>query len=165
MAIPVPATTWYGANSDFGEGDPYNLALVDRGERRLKALGYFKSVKITEQPGSAPDRVVLDVALQEKQTGNFFISGGYSTIAGMLAQVSISDTNLFSAPAIPRKPRSPTANMPEASISLSAIRGSWASAVGVGVDAPRKPDLCQQQPGLQHADVRGEIFGRHAAER
>ncbi|MFZ0375170.1 MAG: outer membrane protein assembly factor BamA [Xanthobacteraceae bacterium] len=80
---------------DFGEGDPYNLALVDRGERRLKALGYFKSVKITEQPGSAPDRVVLDVALQEQQTGNFFISGGYSTTAGVLAEVSISDTNVF----------------------------------------------------------------------
>ncbi len=80
---------------DFGEGDPYNPALVDRGERRLKALGYFKSVKITEQPGSAPDRVVLDVALQERQTGNFFISGGYSTTLGMLAQVSISDTNFF----------------------------------------------------------------------
>ncbi len=80
---------------DFGEGDPYNPALVDRGERRLKALGYFKSVKITEQPGSAPDRVVLDVELQEQRTGNFFISGGYSTSAGMLAQVSIADTNLF----------------------------------------------------------------------
>ena len=80
---------------DFGEGDPYNPALVDRGERRLKALGYFKSVKITEQPGSAPDRVALDVALQEQQTGNFFISGGYSTTAGMLAEVSISDTNVF----------------------------------------------------------------------
>ena len=29
----------------------------------------------------------------------------------------------------------------------------------------REPDVCQQQPGLQHADVRGEIFRRHAAER
>ncbi len=80
---------------DFGEGDPYNRALVDRGERRLKALGYFKSVKIVTQPGSAPDRVVLDVDLQERQTGNFFVSGGYSTTDGMLAQVSISDTNFF----------------------------------------------------------------------
>ena len=32
---------------------------------------------------------------QERQTGNFFISGGYSTTDGMLAQVSISDTNFF----------------------------------------------------------------------
>lgn len=80
---------------DFGEGDPYNRALVDRGARRLKALGYFKSVKIATQPGSAPDRVVLDVELQEQQTGNFFISGGYSTTDGMLAEVSISDRNFF----------------------------------------------------------------------
>ena len=80
---------------DFGEGDPYNRALAERGERRLKALGYFKSVKIATRPGSAPDRVVLDVDLQEQQTGNFFISGGYSTTDGMLAEVSISDTNFF----------------------------------------------------------------------
>jgi outer membrane protein insertion porin family len=80
---------------DFGEGDAYNRALIDRGERRLKALGYFKSVKITAQPGSAPDRVVVDVTVEEQQTGNFFISGGYSTSAGILAQISITDTNFL----------------------------------------------------------------------
>jgi outer membrane protein insertion porin family len=80
---------------DFGEGDAYNRALVDRAERRLKALGYFKTVTITTQPGSAPDRMVLSVALQEQDTGNFSISGGYSTTAGFLAEVSISDKNLF----------------------------------------------------------------------
>jgi outer membrane protein insertion porin family len=80
---------------DFGEGDAYNRALIDRGERHLKALGYFKSVKITAQPGSAPDRVVLDVAVEEQQTGNFFISGGYSTSDGVLGQISITDSNLL----------------------------------------------------------------------
>jgi outer membrane protein insertion porin family len=80
---------------DVGEGDAYNRALVDRGERRLKALGYFKSVKISAAPGSAPDRVVLDVAVDEQQTGNFFVSGGYSTSDGWLGQVTISDTNFL----------------------------------------------------------------------
>jgi outer membrane protein insertion porin family len=80
---------------DIGEGDAYNRALVDRAERRLKALGYFKTVTVTTQPGSAPDRVVLSVALQEQDTGNFAISGGYSTTAGILAVVSVSDKNLF----------------------------------------------------------------------
>ena len=32
---------------DIGEGDPYNRALMDRAERRLKNLDYFKHVKIT----------------------------------------------------------------------------------------------------------------------
>ena len=80
---------------DVGEGDAYNRALVDRGERHLKALGYFKSVKIVAAPGSAPDRVVLDVAVEEQQTGNFWISGGYSTSDGFLASVTISDTNFL----------------------------------------------------------------------
>ena len=82
---------------DVGEGDAYNRALVDRAARRLKALGYFKTVTITTQPGSAPDRIVLSVALQEQDTGNFAISGGYSTTAGILTEVSISDKNLFGA--------------------------------------------------------------------
>ena len=80
---------------DFGEGDAYNRALVDRGERHLKSLGYFKSVNIGTQPGSAPDRVVLTVAVEEQQTGNFFVSGGYSNSDGWLASVSISDNDFL----------------------------------------------------------------------
>jgi len=80
---------------DLGEGDAYSRALVDRAERRLKALGYFKTVKIVMQPGSAPDRVVLDVAVEEDKTGSFFISGGYSTTDGMMASVSISESNFL----------------------------------------------------------------------
>ena len=80
---------------DFGEGDAYNRALVDRAERRLKALNYFKTVKIETRPGSAPDRVILDVDLQEDDTGNFSITGGYGTATGFMAEVSVSDRNLF----------------------------------------------------------------------
>lgn len=80
---------------DFGEGDAYNRALIERAQRRLKALGYFKSVKITEAPGSAPDRVVLNVDLQEKDTGNFSIMGGYSTVEGFLVEVTVSDSNIL----------------------------------------------------------------------
>jgi len=80
---------------DIGEGDAYNRALVDRAERRLKALGYFKTVKITTEPGSAPDRVVLDVAVEERQTGDVFVSGGYSTTDGILGSVSIADKNFL----------------------------------------------------------------------
>ena len=80
---------------DFGEGDAYNRALVDRAERHLKALGFFKTVKITTQPGSAPDRVVLDVTVEEDKTGSFFVSGGYSASDGALAQVTLSDRNFL----------------------------------------------------------------------
>jgi len=80
---------------DIGEGDAYNRALVDRAERRLKNLDYFKTVKITTEPGSSSDRVILDVNLEEKSTGDFSVSGGYSTTDGALGEVSISERNLF----------------------------------------------------------------------
>ena len=80
---------------DLGEGDAYNRALVDRAERRLKNLNYFKTVKITNEPGSAPDRVVVNVDVEEQPTGEFSISGGYSTADGLIGEVSIADRNLM----------------------------------------------------------------------
>jgi outer membrane protein insertion porin family len=80
---------------DIAEGDPYNRALIDRAERRIKNLNFFKSVKITSEPGSAPDRVVVDVDVVEQSTGDFSVMGGYSTAEGWLAQVSVSERNLL----------------------------------------------------------------------
>jgi outer membrane protein insertion porin family len=80
---------------DIGEGDAYNRALIDRAERRLKNLNFFKTVKITNEPGSAPDRVVINVDVEEMATGEFSISGGYSTSDGFIAEVSVADRNLM----------------------------------------------------------------------
>ena len=78
---------------DIGEGDAFNKGLIDRAERRLKNLDYFKTVKITAKQGSTPDRVILDVELQEKDTGDFNIAGGYSTTEGWLAELKLGDRN------------------------------------------------------------------------
>jgi outer membrane protein insertion porin family len=80
---------------DIAEGDAYNRVLIDRAERRLKNLAYFKSVKITNEPGSAPDRVVVNVEVEEQSTGEFSVSGGYSTSDGIIAEVSVSERNLL----------------------------------------------------------------------
>jgi outer membrane protein insertion porin family len=80
---------------DISEGDPYNRALIDRAERRIKGLNFFKTVKITNEPGSAPDRVVINVDVEEHSTGDFSVMGGYSTADGFMAQVSISERNLL----------------------------------------------------------------------
>src|SRR3979411_1379144 len=80
---------------DLSEGDAYNRALVDRAERRLKNLDFFKSVKISAEPGSAPHRGLLVCDLEEKSTGDFSVSGGYSTTDGALAEVSISEKNFL----------------------------------------------------------------------
>ncbi len=80
---------------DLSEGDAYNRALVDRAERRLKNLDFFKSVKVSTEPGSSSDRVILVVDLEEKSTGDFSVSGGYSTTDGALGEVSVSERNFL----------------------------------------------------------------------
>ena len=80
---------------DAGEGDAFNRALIDRAERRLKGLAYFKSVKISQEPGSAPDRVVLNVDVEDQPTGQFSIGAGYSTSDGILGEVSVAEQNFL----------------------------------------------------------------------
>jgi outer membrane protein insertion porin family len=80
---------------DIVEGDAYNRALVDRAERRVKNLGYFKTVKITTEPGSAPDRIIINCDVEEQSTGEFSFAGGYSTSDGVLGEVSIGERNLL----------------------------------------------------------------------
>src|SRR4029077_4381800 len=80
---------------DISEGDAYNRALVDRAERRIRNLNFFKNVKITNEPGSAPDRVVINVLVEEQSTGEFSVMGGFSTANGWMAQASVAEHNLF----------------------------------------------------------------------
>ncbi|WP_312002462.1 outer membrane protein assembly factor BamA [Bradyrhizobium hereditatis] len=80
---------------DIAEGDPYNKTLIDRAERRLKNLNYFKSVKISNRPGSAPDHVILDIEAVDQPTGDFNVAGGYSTVDGALVEVKVSERNFY----------------------------------------------------------------------
>jgi len=80
---------------DIAEGDAYNKTLIDRAERRLKNLNYFKTVKISNRPGSAPDRIVLDVEAVDQSTGDFNIAGGYSSTDGALVEVKVGERNFY----------------------------------------------------------------------
>jgi outer membrane protein insertion porin family len=80
---------------DLAEGDAYNRGAIDRAERRLRNLGFFKNVRITNEPGSAPDRVIVNVDVEDQATGSFSISGGFSTADGLIAEVSLQETNFL----------------------------------------------------------------------
>jgi outer membrane protein insertion porin family len=80
---------------DLAEGDAFNHALIERAKLRLRALPMFKSVNITTDKGSTPDRVVLNVDVEEKQTGDLSFSGGYSTSAGVIGEISLSEKNFM----------------------------------------------------------------------
>ena len=76
------------------EGDAFNRVLLDRSRNRVRALGYFKEVEITENPGSEPDRTVVDVKVEEQPTGELSFAAGYSSVDAFLFDVSVSERNL-----------------------------------------------------------------------
>ncbi len=78
----------------LAEGDAFNAAQVRRSRERIRNLGYFQDVQITNSPGSAPDRTILTTRLQERATGEISLGGGYSTDAGFLADFGIRERNL-----------------------------------------------------------------------
>lgn len=80
---------------DIAEGDAYNRVLTDRAERRLNGLGFFKKVRFSNEPGSAPDRVVINIDVEDQPTGSFSVAGGYSTQDGIIGEVSVSESNFL----------------------------------------------------------------------
>ncbi len=79
----------------LAEGDAYNPLLVDQAKNRLQALGFFKSADVKRRPGTAHDRVVLDVEVVEQPTGELSFGAGYSTNEGVIGDVSITERNLL----------------------------------------------------------------------
>jgi outer membrane protein insertion porin family len=78
----------------LAEGDAYNGEAVRRTKTRLTDLGYFNNVDIATQPGSAPDKAVLNTTITEKATGELSLGGGYSTDAGALVDIGLSERNM-----------------------------------------------------------------------
>ena len=79
----------------LAEGDPLVVQQVRRSRDRIRSLGYFSDVQINSAPGSAPDRVILNTQVTERPTGEFTIGGGYSTDAGLLADIGLRERNLL----------------------------------------------------------------------
>ncbi len=81
---------------DFSEGDAFNQQMVSRAKRRLEALGYFTTVNISTSQGSAPDRVVVIVDVEDQPTGSFGIGAGYSAGGdGLILEASIEEKNFL----------------------------------------------------------------------
>lgn len=77
------------------EADPFNRTKLSRSERNIRNLDFFETVDIDVSQGSAPDRTVIDVNVQEKSTGELSIGAGFSTNDGPLADFSIRERNLL----------------------------------------------------------------------
>ena len=79
----------------LAEGDAFNADLVRRSRQRVEDLQYFGKVEVTSAPGSAPDKAVVNAAVEEKSTGELTLGGGYSTDVGALLNIGLHEHNLI----------------------------------------------------------------------
>lgn len=77
------------------EGDAFNSDKLRLSRRRIQNLGYFSKVDITNEPGSAPDKTVVTVDVEEQPTGDLSFGAGFSTSSGPLGNVGLRERNLL----------------------------------------------------------------------
>ncbi len=77
------------------EGDGYNQSKIDQSTTNIKNLGFFKDQKLSTEPGSTPQQVILDTKVTEQATGQFSLGGGYSSDLGALVNAGLSQNNFL----------------------------------------------------------------------
>ena len=80
----------------LAEGDPFNNVRVRRSRDRIQSLGFFQdNLEIQQEQGSAPDRVILGVEVEERATGELQLSAGFSSLERFLVNLSIRQRNFM----------------------------------------------------------------------
>jgi outer membrane protein insertion porin family len=80
----------------LAEGDPFNNVRVRRSRDRIQSLGFFQdNLEIQQEQGSAPDRVILNVEVEERATGELQLSAGFSSIEQFIVNLSVRQRNFM----------------------------------------------------------------------
>lgn len=78
------------------EGDAFNSAKLRRSREKLRNLGFFEKVDVTNVPSeTSPDRTVVQVDVREKSTGELSFGVGWSSSDGALFDVTLRERNLL----------------------------------------------------------------------
>lgn len=77
------------------EGELYSQTALNRSKARVTALGYFETVNVSTEKGSADDKLVTRVTVKEKSTGTFQVGAGFSSSENFILTGQISQNNFF----------------------------------------------------------------------
>jgi outer membrane protein insertion porin family len=77
------------------EGELYSQTAVEDSKRRITALGYFERVDVSEEEGSAADRIILNFEVAERATGTFQVGAGFSSIESFIFTAQIQQQNFL----------------------------------------------------------------------
>jgi len=81
-------------------GEVFDMVRVKRSKLRLEQMGYFERVDARPEETDVPNRKNLVVGVDEKNTGNFTVGAGFSSVDSLVGFVELSQGNfdLFKPP-------------------------------------------------------------------
>lgn len=79
----------------ISEGDPYNVSKIQRSKQRIENLGYFSKVDFKNKKTNEPDKIDVDVDVEETSTGSINFAAGYNTVSGIMGSITLSEDNFL----------------------------------------------------------------------
>ena len=64
------------------EGDPFNPREIRQSAERIRALGFFSNADVQTREGSTANQVIVDVNVEEANTGSLSFGGNYNSDTG-----------------------------------------------------------------------------------
>ena len=79
----------------LSEGDAYNKFAINYSKDSIRALNFFSEVDIKEIKTEHPDKLDLEIVIEEKNTGEASLGAGYSSANSTSLNVGLKETNFL----------------------------------------------------------------------
>lgn len=77
------------------EGDPFNPREIRQAADRIRALGFFQSADVDARQGSSAEQVVIDVQVEEGNTGTLSFGANFNTDTGVGLLANFRERNFL----------------------------------------------------------------------
>lgn len=77
------------------EGQLFSNKMLQLSRQRVQRLGFFENVDVATQRGDRDDIIDVQVKVSERPTGTFQAGAGFSSTESILANLQVSQNNLF----------------------------------------------------------------------
>ncbi|NSX55377.1 outer membrane protein assembly factor BamA [Parasulfitobacter algicola] len=77
------------------EGDPFNPREIRQSAERIRALGLFANAEANVREGSSPDTVIIDVDVEEQNTGSLNFGANFNANDGIGLAVGFRERNFL----------------------------------------------------------------------
>ena len=77
------------------EGDPFNPRSIRESAERIRALGFFANANVEAREGSTANQVIIDVDVEEGNTGSLSFGANYNSDTGLGLVASFRQSNFL----------------------------------------------------------------------